>query len=436
MKRPVIAVLILAAASASTLGAQGAAQSPAAAPAATPAPAASAAPQGAPGPNRGGRGGRGPSVVSPQVGANRTITFRYLAPNATQVTVSGELGGQTPTMTKGADGIWTGTIGPLPPDIYAYAFNVDGVTSLDPRNPNTKYGYGGFGATSVVEVPGDGPQFYDAKPVPHGQVRIFPYNSKTLGVSRTAWVYTPPNYDKDKNFPVVYLLHGAGDVESGWTMIGRANIILDNLIAEGKAKPMVVVMPLGHTIQSWWTGPAQNAVGAGGSGGGPGAPGAPGAAPGGPGAGRGAAPSGDLQLFGKDLINDVMPLVESNFKVSKKADDRAIAGLSMGGGQTLNIAFNRPELFRYVVMMSPAVGGNSEQAYASVFKDPSFVNKQFKLFWVGVGSDDTLVGTGVKAFDAAATKAGIHHQFKIGEGRHEWTVWRHNLNDVAPLLFR
>src|SRR5690348_4241269 len=398
--RAIAGFLFTAGLIASLAAAQGPAQP------ATPAPgAAASAPQGAPGPNRGGRGGRGPAVISPQVGADRTITFRYFAPNAMQITVSGELAGQTPTMTKGADGVWGGTIGPLPPDIYAYAFNVDGITSLDPRNPNTKYGYGGFGATSVVEVPGDGPQFYDAKPVPHGQVRIFPYNSKTLGVSRTAWIYTPPSYDKGKDFPVVYLLHGAGDVESGWTMIGRANLILDNLIAESKAKPMVVVMPLGHTIQSWWTGPAQNAAGTGGPGG---APGTPGAAPGGPGAGRGA-PSGDLQLFGKDLINDVMPLVESNFKVSKKADDRAIAGLSMGGGQTLNIAFNRPELFRYVVMMSPAVFGNTEQAYPSVFKDPSFVNKQFKLFWVGVGKDDTLVGAGVKAFDAAATKAGIHH---------------------------
>jgi enterochelin esterase family protein len=354
-------------------------------------------------------------VVSPEVGANGTITFRYLAPNATKVTVGGEIGGLTPTMTKGDDGVWSGTIGPLPPDIYAYAFNVDGVTALDPRDTNTKYGYGGFGATTVVEVPGDGPQFYDAKSVPHGQVRIVPYISKTLGVSRTVWVYTPPNYDKGKDFPVLYLLHGAGDVESGWTMIGRANDIMDNLIADGKAKPMVIVMPLGHTIQSWWTGPAKSAAG------GP-APGTP--------------QTGELQLFGKDLVDDVMPLVESTFKVSKKGDDRAIGGLSMGGGQTMNVAFNRPELFRYVVMMSPAAGPNAEQLYPAIFKDPSGINKQFKLFWVDVGKDDTLVGPGVKGFEAALVKAGVKHEFKVGEGRHEWTVWRHNLNDVAPLLFR
>jgi enterochelin esterase-like enzyme len=396
-------------------------------PTATPGSGAASATTGSPTPGTAGsgatgrgRGGRGPMFVSPEVGADRTITFRYLAPNASQVTASGEIGGMTPTMTKGADGIWTGKIGPLAPDIYAYAFNVDGVTALDPRNPNTKYGYGGFGATSVVEVPGDGPQFYDAQTVPHGEVRIVPYMSKTLEVSRTVWVYTPPNYDKGKDFPVLYLLHGAGDVESGWTMIGRANIIMDNLIAQGKAKPMVIVMPLGHTIQSWWTGPAENSP----------------AAPSGPTGGPNAAQSGALQLFGQDLINDVMPLVEANFKVSKKPEDRAIGGLSMGGGQTMNVAFNHPELFRYVVMMSPAAGPQAVQQYPQIFKDPSIANKQFKLFWVGVGKDDTLVGPNVKLFEAELTKAGINHKFVVGEGRHEWTVWRHNLNDVAPMLFR
>jgi enterochelin esterase-like enzyme len=380
-------------------------------------------PGGTPASSRGG--GRGPMIISPQIGADGTITLRYLAPNATKVTVNGEIGGLMPTMTKGPDGVWTGTIGPLPPDIYAYAFNVDGVTALDPRNPNTKFGYGNFGATSLVEVPGDGPQFYDAKPVPHGEVRIVPYMSKTLEVSRTVWVYTPPNYDKGKDFPVLYLLHGAGDVESGWTMIGRANIILDNLIADGKAKPMVIVMPLGHTIQSWWTGPAENS------------PAAPTPTAGGPGGGgRGAAQTGELQLFGKDLLDDVMPLVESTFKVSKRPDDRAIGGLSMGGGQTMNVAFNRPELFRYVVMMSPAAGPQAVQQYPQIFKDPSVINKQFKLFWIGVGKDDMSVGPNVKLFEAELTKAGINHTFKVSDGRHEWTVWRHNLNDVAPMLFR
>src|SRR6476620_1183435 len=265
---------------------------------------------------RGGRGGGrgGPAVVSPEVSADGTVTLRLLAPDAKQITVSGELDGKPHPMTKGEDGIWSVTIGPLPPDIYTYSFNVDGLTVLDPRNTNTKMGYGGFGPVSVVQVPGDGPQFYDVKPVPHGAVRILPYVSKTLGVARTAWIYTPPDYDKGKGYPVLYLLHGAGDIESGWTLIGRANNILDNLIAEGKARPMVIVMPLGHTIQSFWTGPAKSAAST------PGQPPAPGPAA--------------LSPFAKDLLEDVMPMVESTYKVSRKPEDRAIGGLSMGGGQT------------------------------------------------------------------------------------------------------
>jgi enterochelin esterase family protein len=285
-------------------------------------------------------------------------------------------------------------------------------------------GYGGFGPVSVVEVPGDGPEFYDQKPVPHGVVRIQPYESKTLGLSRSVWVYTPPGYDKGSNFPVMYLLHGAGDIESGWTLIGRANVILDNLIAEGKAKPMVVVMPLGHTIQSFYNGPSKSA------------PANP--AGGAPGGGQGAAAGPEpLSAFGHDLLDDVLPMIERDYKVSKKADDRAIAGLSMGGGQTINVALSHPELFRYVVAMSPATPrGALDTSYPAFFKDVAAMNKQFKLFWIGVGKDDTLVGTGAKAFDAALTAKNVTHTFKIGDGRHEWTVWRHNLNDVAPLLFK
>ncbi len=225
--------------------------------------------------------------------------------------------------------MWTAKVGPVAPDIYTYAFNADGIVALDPRNTNIKMGYGNFGPVNVVEVPGDGPQFYDVKPVPHGEVRIRPYESKTLGLSREMWVYTPPDYDKGKGYPVLYLFHGAGDIESGWALIGRANNILDNLIAEGKAKPMLIVMPLGHAIQSFYAGPAKSA---------PVTPPAAGVTP---------AP---LTPFAKDLLDDVIPLVEKTYKVSTKPDDRAIGGLSMGGGQTINIGFTHPELFRYIVI--------------------------------------------------------------------------------------
>jgi enterochelin esterase family protein len=295
---------------------------------------------GTPGAGRGGgRGGRGgaPAVVSPEVHPDGRITLRYRAPNATQVTASGELDGKPHPMTKGDDGVWSVTVGPLQPDIYTYSFNVDGVIALDPRNANTKFGYGNFGAVSIVQVPGNGPQFYDVKDVPHGEVRIRPYVSKTLGVGRTAWVYTPPGYDQGSDYPVMYLLHGAGDIESGWTMIGRANNILDNAIAEGRATPMVVVMPLGYATQSFWAGPARASTAT---------------ASGGP---------GGLSLPAQDLLNDVMPMIERDYKVSRSADKRAIAGLSMGGGQTINVAFNRPELFTYVVAMSPAAFGVNAQ---------------------------------------------------------------------------
>jgi enterochelin esterase family protein len=360
-------------------------------------------------------GGRGPAVVSPEVRADGAITLRYVAPNAQAVTVNGELDGKPHPMTKGDNGVWTVTIGPLPPDIYTYAFNVDGVIALDPRNTNTKMGYGGFGPVSVVEVPGDGPQFYDVKAVPHGAVRIQPYVSKALGVARTVWVYTPPDYDRSKNFPVLYLLHGAGDIESGWTLIGRANNILDNLIAEGKAKSMVVVMPLGHAIQSFYAGPARAAA---------------------PPANPAEAAPGALSPFARDLLEDVMPMIEKTYKVSTRADDRAIGGLSMGGGQAINIAFNRPALFRYVVLMSPAAGRNLDQTYATFFNNPAAANRQFKMFWMGVGKDDTLTGPGDREFDAVLTAKGIKHTFLLSEGRHEWTVWRHHLHDIAQKLFR
>ena len=371
-----------------------------------------------------------PPVVSPEISADRMLTLRFRAPDAKQVTAAGELDGKPHPMTKGSDGVWSVTIGPLAPDIYTYAFNVDGASALDPQNTNTKLGFGSFGPVSVVEVPGDGPQFYDSKPVPHGEVRIRPYESKTLGFARTVWIYTPPGYDTGKDYPVLYLLHGAGDVESGWVLIGRANLILDNLIAEKKAKPMVVVMPLGHTIQSFWTGPAKalpNEMAAA-------------YAKGGLDAVLFALMAGDgkggLSPFAKDLLDDVMPVVERSYKVSTKPEDRAIAGLSMGGGQTVNIAFNRPELFRYVAVMSGAVTGKADQIYSNFLGNPDRANKQFKLFWFGVGRDDTLTGPGDRDFEQMLTKYKVNHTARVTEGRHEWTVWRHHLNEIAPLLFK
>ena len=378
----------------------------------------------------GARAGGPPPYVSPEIGTNRTLTFRYFVPNAREITVNGELDGKPYPLTKGADGVWSASTGPLPPDIYTYAFNVDGVTALDPRNPNTKYGFGMFGPVSVVEVPGDKPAFYDVKPVPHGEVRIRPYVSKTLGVARTLWVYTPPAYDRGTRYPVLYLLHGAGDIESGWTMIGRANNILDNLIAERKAKPMIVVMPLGHTMQSYWAGPAKTVPD----------PVSEAFSSGSLDRIIHAMISGDgkggLSPFTRELVEEIIPLVEKTYKVTANADNRAIAGLSMGGGQTINLAFAKPELFKYVVLMSPAAAGTVDEIYPAFFKDEKAANKRFKLLWLGVGRDDRLTGPGDHAFIETLTKHHVRYTFKLSEGRHEWTVWRQQLNEVAPLLFK
>jgi enterochelin esterase-like enzyme len=250
-------------------------------------------------------------------------------------------------------------------------------------------------------------------------------------VSRTVWVYTPPDYEPGKDFPVLYLLHGAGDIESGWTMIGRANTIVDNLIAEKKARSMVIVMPLGHTIQSFWTGPSKAVPD-----------------PVSSTMQKGASlddviatmMSGDgkggLSPFARDLVDEVMPMIERTYKVSRKPDERAIAGLSMGGGQTINLAFARPQLFRYVALMSPAASGRVAEFYPDAVKNPAALNKQFKLLWIGVGKDDGLTGPGDHAFAAALEKLGINRTFAVTPGRHEWTVWRHQLADLAPKLFK
>jgi enterochelin esterase-like enzyme len=376
------------------------------------APGAPAAPQG----RGGGRGG--PPVVSPEIHADKSVTLRFRAPNAKEVTLIGELDGKTYPMTKNESGIWAVTIGPLAPDVYNYQFNADGIVTMDPGNPSVKLGFGAFPPASMFEIPGD--EFDDAREVPHGSVRIETYHSKSLGVPRTLWIYTPPGYERgNTRYPVFYLLHGAGNIDSSWMLTGRANYILDNLIAEGKAKPMIIVNPLGYARMGVGTGPERPVIGA------P-APGAPGGGPGG-GAGGG--------LFGKDVLEDVIPFVESKFRTLKDPANRALGGLSMGGGHTVAIGFPNTKLFSHLVVMSAGAGQNPEETYADFFKNADLVNKQLKLLWVGVGKDDFAL-KGSTALDAALTKNNIKHTFRITEGRHEWVIWRHHLHEVAPLLFR
>jgi enterochelin esterase family protein len=400
---------------------------------AIPAFAQGTAPQGAPaGQGRGGgRGAQGPQVVSPQVNADRTVVVRVLAPKATEITVTGELinGTQPKAMTKGDDGIWTATLGPLPPDVYTYAFNIDGVNTTDPRNPWVKL-VSATGLASQVEVPGDGPQYYDSKPVPHGLVQIMTYESKSTGATRQAYVYTPPDYNRTTaKYPVFYLLHGGGDLDPGWVMTGRANIIMDNLLAEKKAVPMIVVMPLARGGGSLGLGPAGMS---------PGIAAAGNVAPGGGrGAGNAEAPAGPAPLapFAQDFINDLVPAVEKTFRASSRPEDRGIGGLSAGGAATINTAFSRPELFRYVVIMSAGAPQNAEQLYPRFFANSAAGAKQMRMIWLAAGDEDFALN-GTKAIDELLTKNDITHSFKITTGRHEWRLWRPHLNEFAQLLFK
>jgi enterochelin esterase-like enzyme len=383
-------------------------------------------------------GGRGPAVVSPQVNPDNTFTIRFRAPNAKDAVVIGEIDGKEHPMTKGDDGVWAATIGPLAPDVYNYQIRVDGIVAMDPQNPSVKLGFGAFPPASLVEVPGDGLIFDDAKPVPHGTVRIETYDSKSIGAPRTLWIYTPPGYDEGKQrYPVFYLLHGAGNIDSSWMLTGRGNYIMDNLIAEGKAKPMIIVNPLGYARQGIGLGPERTVVQQ--ANGGVGS--APAATASAAAAGRGAASvlggAGQQNSpFANDLLSDVIPFVEAKFRTLKNSDNRAIGGLSMGGGQTIAIGFTHTNLFHYIVVMS-AGAQKADQTYPDFFANPEDTNKALKLLWLGVGSADPLAGSGAKALDATLTAKGITHTYwLLPDARHEWVVWRHALYEVAPKLFR
>jgi enterochelin esterase family protein len=353
------------------------------------------------------------ALLSPEVHPDCTVTFRYRAPNATQVFLIGEIvqGKGPQPMVKDEAGIWTLTTEPLKPEIWIYNFRVDGVDVLDPSNPAVKPVPPGQLINNFVEVPGDAPADYDSQAVPHGQVHIMLYESAAMGFTRTLWVYTPPDYDTSrKSYPVLYLLHGNGEEVSGWVRNGRANIILDNLLAQHKIQPMIVVMPQGHALQAPGIEPLKRITG---------------------------ETSMFSPLFPKDLIEQIIPLVEKNYRAKSSRDSRAIAGLSMGGGQALSIGLGHPELFRYVLGYSAAIGPNFldiQDVLNKVNGDPNSTNKSFGLVWISCGRQDFLYKAN-KALDEDLTAHGVQHKYVETEGAHVWSVWRHNLGDSLPLLF-
>jgi enterochelin esterase family protein len=335
-------------------------------------------------------------------------------------------------MTKGENGIWEITLGPVEAGAYRYNFNVDGVTTIDPRNPSISES--NTNVWSLVVVPGS--DLMDTRDVPHGAVASVTYYSTALKRFRRMHVYTPPGYEtSNSRYPVFYLLHGAGDCDEAWTSVGRAGFILDNLIAAKKAKPLLVVMPAGHT----------SATGFGGGG--------RGAAP----AAGGAPPPPDE--FTQDFLTDIMPYAETHYRVQTDRAHRAIAGLSMGGGQTLNIAIPHLEKFAYVGVYSsgligsfgggrgaapsaPPAAAPAAPAGPPVWEtqhmaelDNAATKKGLKLLWFSTGVDDGLMPT-TKATVEMLKKHGFTPVFQESAGAHTWLNWRNYLIEFAPQLFQ
>ena len=364
---------------------------------------------------------QGPQVVSPEVMPDRKIAFRILAPQAQAVRLNasdipGVPFGPGASLTKGQNGVWEMTVGPVPAGSYRYTFVVDSVATMDPRNPLTSESNNN--SWSLVHVAGS--EAFDTRNVPHGSVAEVHYYSTALKAFRRMHVYTPPGYEtSSKKFPVFYLLHGAGDSDDSWTTVGRAGFILDNLIAAKTAKPMVVVMPAGHTRA------AGNPITS--------APGDP---------------------FVNDFVTDVMPYVQANYRVQSDRANTAIAGLSMGGSQTLNIAMANPDRFAYIGVYSsgllgvfpvnnargggagPAASGPGEwETRNAAALSSSSMKKGLKLFWFSTGKDDFLLNNTVATVDLFK-KHGFTPVYKESAGGHTWLNWRDYLNTFAPQLFQ
>jgi enterochelin esterase-like enzyme len=362
----------------------------------------------------GGRGGA-PGLRSPEIGSDRRVTFRLRAPDARTVTVSGDFGSDA-AMRKSDDGTWSVTVGPLDPEMYVYFFNVDGVRLVDPSNPQVKIGYVTTTTTSLFTVPGDKPTFYDVQNVPHGEIRTLLYTSRSNGVSRELTVYVPPGYDSSRNrrYPVLYLLHGFANDHHSWHRYGRANDILDNLLAQRAIEPFLVVMPLGYG------GAAVN------------------------GDGTGVPPTGevrgDARLYERDLLEDIIPMIDRTYRTVADRRHRAIVGFSMGGGQAARFGLRHLETFSQVGVMSAGLGGGGTAAgpdadpIAALAENPAKANKTIDLLWIACGKEDAAM-KGAMTMHRALEKAGIEHTFLETEGAHHWRVWRRYLRDLAPLLF-
>ncbi|HEX6925157.1 MAG TPA: alpha/beta hydrolase-fold protein [Longimicrobiaceae bacterium] len=353
----------------------------------------------------------------PRVHPDGRVTFRIAAPHARSVVLNpggsdNGLGAPTP-MQRGNDGVWTVTVGPAVPGFHYYWFLVDSVVVND-AGSETFFGWGR--QSSGIDVPDPAGDFYAARDVPHGEVRERWYRSSTTGGWRQAYVYTPPGYDADpeRRYPVLYLQHGAGEDARGWVKQGRMNLIMDNLIAEGRAQPMIVVMETGYAT------PDSSAADAG-------------AAPGG---GGGGTPNAFAQL----VVDDLIPMVDSTYRTLPEREHRAMAGLSMGGGQTLQITLANLDRFAWIGSFSGALGQDfdPETAYGGALSDPERINREVRLLYFSAGTEEPRFHRAATAITQALKQAGFENVvfFESQGTAHEWQTWRRALHDFVPRLFR
>lgn len=367
-------------------------------------------------------------LVSPELSADNSVTFRIKAPKAESVVLSGNwmpmvpngeqgMTRQTVELSKDDKGVWSTKVEPLEPELYGYTFLVDGVTTLDPSNLKVARD-GIFRTESLLYIPGSASELYWAKTGPKGSVHQIWYNSPTLDLTRRMYVYTPPGYyESNEDYPVLYLLHGGGGDEEAWPTLGVAPTIMDNLINSGKAKPMIVVMTNGNPSQA----AAQTIT--------PKLPEVDQSA-------RGMA----SMLFEKSLVNDVIPFIEANFQVKANRENRALTGLSMGGLQTMNTSFANPELFNYIGVMSM---GFADLSRFGIEVDHSKRAQQIQdlkkadpeLYWIACGKDDFLYQSVVDMRNEL-DKQDFEYTYRESTGGHTWTNWRIYLSEFAPMLFK
>lgn len=346
-------------------------------------------------------------VISPQVHADHSVTFRFRDPDAKDVRLSLE-GSKPIPMQEGSNGLWTVTTEPLAPEYYGYSFIADGVRLLNSSNSLIKPNL--LGITNMVYVPGPSSLPWQANDVPHGVVDHYFYHSEVVGDNRDFFVYTPPGYNPKarKRYPVLYLLHGYSDDASAWIAVGRANFIFDNLISEGKMKPMIVVMPLGYGAPEIVS---RNS----------------------PGFRDRNLRRENTAKFTEALLTEVMPRIDKDYRVKTDRDDTAITGLSMGGGESLQTGLNHLDRFAWIGSFSGAAGSNFGQEFPVL---NSKENSRLRLLWIACGQQDPLVGAMNRKFEAWLISKEIHFTEIWTPGVHSWMVWRDNLAHFAPLLFQ